>query len=187
MVKTLLPPLIAVALLGCSGQQTEAKNLDSATANNTASVQQDLAAVVVAPAAIVGGAKDEQREVKEGKSVSQGLLDAQLVVKSKADITLEYTNNQPYGVPLMFPSGMTADLWLFDPQGNRVWAWSNEMMFTQAIRELVMPAGKTQRVQFEIPANVAMKIGKGYSLEAIFAGRATESQVPAMLPVIYSY
>ncbi|WP_299806784.1 BsuPI-related putative proteinase inhibitor [uncultured Shewanella sp.] len=187
MVKILLFPLITVSLLGCSGQQTEAEQLGTDAATNAPSVQLQQAPVAGAPAGIVGAANGEQRDVKDGKSMSQGLLDAQLVVKNKADITLEYTNNQSHGVPLMFPSGMTADLWLLDPQGKRVWAWSNEMMFTQAIRELVMPAGKTQRVKFAIPADVVANIGKGYSLKVIFAGRATESQVPVMLPVIYNY
>ncbi|GIU16011.1 MULTISPECIES: BsuPI-related putative proteinase inhibitor [unclassified Shewanella] len=186
MAKTLLLPLIAISLLGCSGQQTEGNNLNKSAAPSAPSAQLEPSPAASNPT-IVGGANGEQRYVKEGKAVSQGLLDAQLIVKNKADITLEYTNNQSYGVPLMFSSGMTADLWLLDPQGKRVWAWSNEMMFTQAIRELVMPAGKTQRVEFKIPADIAVNIGEGYSLKATFGGRATESQVPAMLPVIYSY
>ncbi|GIU26635.1 proteinase inhibitor [Shewanella schlegeliana] len=188
---------IVLALLGCSGQQTEAANVKSSEANaatvavNTPSdrsVQPQVQPSKLSTAAsIVGASNGEQRQHKEGTPVGEELLDAKLVVTSNADITLEYSNNQRYGIPLMFPSGMTADLWLLDPQGKRVWAWSNEMMFTQAIREGVMPAGKTQYVKFKIPADIAAKIGKGYSLKAIFAGRATESQRPAMNPVIYHY
>ncbi|GIU14264.1 BsuPI-related putative proteinase inhibitor [Shewanella sp. MBTL60-007] len=188
-------PLIAVALLGCSGQQTEAANMKSAEANRSTAAEstpsepqvQPIKSFPAATAGIVGAGIGEPRQFKEGKAMGEELLDAKLVVNNNTDITLEYTNNQRYGIPLMFSSGMTADLWLLDPQGQRVWAWSNEMMFTQAIREGVMPAGKTQYVKFKIPADIAAKIGKGYSLKAIFAGRATESQRPAMHPVIYHF
>lgn len=131
--------------------------------------------------------KSENKEAE----MANGLLDGQLSVvrseNSEIIATLSYTNNQTYGVPLMFTSGKTADLIVIDDTGKKIWFWSMGMMFTQAIRETVMPAGKTQKVRFKIPADVAAKIGKGYRLEAVFAGNATESQRPAMSKVIYSY
>lgn len=193
MTNKALLPFIAVALLGCSGQQAEAENIETVAEVNAPRAQvvsaqvQPINTSPATTAGIVGADNGKSRQLKEEKPVGEELLDAKLVVNTSGDITLEYTNNQRYGIPLMFPSGMTADLWLLDPQGKRIWAWSNEMMFTQAIREGVMPAGKTQQVKFKIPADIAAKIGKGFSLKAIFAGRATESQRPAMHPVIYHY
>ncbi|MGS0826660.1 BsuPI-related putative proteinase inhibitor [Shewanella sp. 0m-8] len=202
MLKILMFPLLAFSLVACSEQQTETANVDTAVENTqeSQSAVQPSAKTPVQPVAaspsastniVAGGVVDagsaKDRVPTKEKSMSKGLLDAKLLVNDKANVTLQYTNNQRYGVPLMFISGMTADLWLLDPSGHRVWAWSNEMMFTQALRETVMPAGKTQNVKFTIPASVAAKITKGYSLKALFAGKATESQTPAMLPVTYQY
>ncbi|ABZ76434.1 intracellular proteinase inhibitor domain protein [Shewanella halifaxensis HAW-EB4] len=190
MLNPLLLSLAVFGLMGCSSQQAEAAKVETTTTPKTlpSQIQQpQVQPIKVLPTGIVGGGSAGDRVSIKDKAMSQGLLDAKLVVTDKANITLQYTNNQSYGVPLMFASGMTADLWLLDPTGHKVWAWSNEMMFTQALRETVMPAGKTQNVKFTIPTKVAAKITKGYSLKAIFAGRATESQSPAMLPVTYYY
>ncbi len=209
MLKKVLLPLVVFSLMGCSDQQADSVKAettkDETVAAENALQSQDqttvksnaqtaVQPVTVSPSAstnvvvgIVATESTEDRASKKDQSMSKALLDAKLVVNDKANITLQYTNNQRYGVPLLFVSGMTADLWLLDPAGHRVWAWSNEMMFTQALRETVMPAGKTQNVKFTIPASVAAKITKGYSLKALFAGKATESQTPAMLPVTYQY
>lgn len=120
-----------------------------------------------------------------------GLLDGKLSVESGKEneiiATLTYQNNQSYGVPLMFASGKTADLIVSDENGKKLWFWSMGMMFTQAIREIVMPAGATQKVKFTIPSHIAVKIGKGSTLTAVFSGKATESQRPAMQEVKYVY
>ncbi len=204
LVKTLLP-LVGLSLIGCSGQQvgeavTEPALLQAPQAKEqtaekvTAPNLQPQGKPVLQPVVVTDATKVKiadsganNRGSKKDSPMDQALLEAKLLVTDKANVTLQYTNNQSYGVPLMFMSGMTADLWLFDSQGRKIWAWSNEMMFTQAIRETVMPAGKTQNVKFKIPAEVAAKIGKGYRLEAMFVGKATESQKPAMNKVTYSY
>ncbi|MCL1048143.1 BsuPI-related putative proteinase inhibitor [Shewanella abyssi] len=173
--------LVVLSALGCSqGIDTSAvENADMTKSNNSSA---KVTPVIVTPA--------DKSDVK-AKLSQQGLFDAKLIVEQTAaqpmKVTLQYTNNQSHGVPLMFNSGMTADLWLMDATGNKVWAWSNEMMFTQAIRETVMPAGKTQNVKFSIAADVASSVGKGYYLKAIFAGRATESKTPAMATVLYKF
>ncbi|WOT03728.1 BsuPI-related putative proteinase inhibitor [Shewanella youngdeokensis] len=122
---------------------------------------------------------------------AQGLLVGDLQVNTAAsgeiNVTLQYSNQQSYGVPLMFTSGMVADLWLFDPEGHKVWTWSSDMMFSQAIRETVIAAGKTQSVQFTIAAPTALTIKKGFYIQAVFAGKATESKKPAMVPVRYQF
>ncbi|WP_028767188.1 BsuPI-related putative proteinase inhibitor [Shewanella fidelis] len=197
MLAKALFPIIGLSVIGCSGQQvsetiTEPATLQPAKVAQQSQPQQTVKPILQ-PVVVAGSDKvhiseslDNRAKTKDS-AMQPALFDAELLVSDKANVTLQYTNVQSYGVPLMFRSGMTADLWLFDPQANKVWAWSNEMMFTQAIRETVMPAGKTQKVRFKIPIDVAAKIGKGYRLEAIFAGNATESQRPAMSKVIYTY
>ncbi|MCK8045215.1 BsuPI-related putative proteinase inhibitor [Shewanella sp. 1CM18E] len=204
LVKTLLA-FVGLSLIGCSGQQVseavtepalmqtpqgKEQTAQTVTAPNLQpQAQPVLQAVIVTDAAKakIADSGANNKGSKKDRPMEHALLEAKLLVTDKANVTLQYTNNQSYGVPLMFMSGMTADLWLLDAQGSKIWAWSNEMMFTQAIRETVMPAGKTQNVKFKIPADVAAKIGKGYRLEAVFAGKATESQKPAMSKVTYSY
>ncbi|WP_252345710.1 BsuPI-related putative proteinase inhibitor, partial [Shewanella indica] len=59
---------------------------------------------------------------------------------------------------------MTADLWLVDDKEQRVWAWSDEMMFTQAIRDTSVKPGQTLKVMFKVPAKALERIGpEGYS------------------------
>ena len=170
--------LLIVSALGCSQGNGKAGEVNAMPVNDNAKVE-PVATLV---------AKNEQLQDKLAK---KGLFEGELLLEpstAKAmDVTLRYTNTQSYGVPIMFNSGMTADLWLINANGTKVWAWSNEMMFTQAIRETVMPAGKTQQVKFRIAADVAATIGKGFYLKAIFSGRATESTTPALEPVIYKF
>ncbi|MPY24160.1 BsuPI-related putative proteinase inhibitor [Shewanella sp. YLB-07] len=121
-------------------------------------------------------------EKKESK-MEKGLLSGQLQVSLKTGFTVSLiiTNNQSFAVPIQYRSGMTADLHLLDPQGNKIWAWSDTMMFTQAIRDVVIPAGKVIPVRFSLPKEALAQVkGKGYSLVAIYAGHATESTKVAM-------
>ncbi|BAJ02361.1 BsuPI-related putative proteinase inhibitor [Shewanella violacea] len=121
-------------------------------------------------------------ETVEAK-MDKGVLSGQLQITMKTDFTVSLiiTNKQSYGVPIQYRSGMTADLHLLDPQGNKIWAWSDSMMFTQAIRDVVIPSGEMTPVRFKLSKEVLAKIkGKGYSLVAIYAGHATESTKVAM-------
>ena len=171
--------MVILAVTGCSQSNSSVGEVTDMTKKNNVKASP----IIVTPVK----SDDETR----AKLAQKGLFEGKLMVEhntgSAMNVTLQYTNSQSYGVPLMFNSGMTADLWLFDATGKKVWAWSNEMMFTQALRETVMPAGKIQNVKFRIADGIAATIGKGFYLQAIFSGRATESQTPAMVPVIYKF
>ncbi len=193
MLPTMLLPLIGLSLLGCSGQQAQAsktQELPKAAEQAHLTAKPHIQAIEASEeqrTKLLASSKLDNKLSEKDKPVKTPLFDAKLIVTDKINVTLQYTNLQSYAVPLMFRSGMTADLWLIDPQGQKLWAWSNEMMFTQAIREVVMPAGKTQNVKFRLPVNMEDKLGKGYRLTAFFAGQATESQRPAMAKVVYDY
>ncbi|AVV82547.1 BsuPI-related putative proteinase inhibitor [Shewanella putrefaciens] len=80
---------------------------------------------------------------------------------------------------------MTADLWLVTMEGKRLWAWSDEMMFTQAIRDTRLDAGASITEKFIIPENILAAISTdGARLEAHFAAKVIESEVPVMIPVV---
>lgn len=124
----------------------------------------------------------KESQIKAAK-MDKGLLSGQLQVSLKTafTVTLIITNNQSFAVPIQYRSGMTADLHLLDPQGNKIWAWSDTMMFTQAIRDVVIAAGKVIPVKFTLPKDALAQVkGKGYSLVAVYAGHATESTTEAM-------
>jgi hypothetical protein len=173
--------LVVLSALGCSQGATSSSSVE--VADMKADPSAKVSTAIVTPSDNSDGIK--------AKLIQKGLFEGKLIVDSvpgaAMKVTLQYTNTQTYGVPLLFNSGMTADLWLFNSAGKKVWAWSNEMMFTQALRETVMPAGKTQNVKFSIAADVASSIEKGYYLQAIFSGRATESQTPALAPILYKF
>jgi hypothetical protein len=174
--------LVVLSALGCSQGATSHSSVEVAEMTKASSNAK------VSPAIITPIDKSDDMKAKLiAKSLFDGKLIVDRVAGSAMKVTLQYTNNQSHGVPLMFRSGMTADLWLFNSTGKKVWAWSNEMMFTQALRETVMAAGKTQNVKFSITADMASAIEKGYYLQAIFSGRATESTTPAMAPVLYKF
>lgn len=101
----------------------------------------------------------------------------------KAKLTV--TNPQTHAIALRYHSGMMADLWLVSQEGKRLWAWSDDMMFTQALRDTQISAGQEISAVFEIPAKVLAGIPiEGLRLEAHFAGKALESDMATMAPVI---
>lgn len=173
--------LVVLSALGCSQSVTSHSSV--AVAEMTKAESATVSSAIITPI-------NKSNNMK-AKLNAKGLFDGKLIVNrvsgSAMKVTLHYTNNQSHGVPLIFRSGMTADLWLFNSAGKKVWAWSNEMMFTQALRETVMAAGNTQNVSFSITADVASAIEKGDYLQAIFSGRATESTIPAMAPILYKF
>ncbi|MGL5047883.1 MAG: BsuPI-related putative proteinase inhibitor [Shewanella sp.] len=122
---------------------------------------------------------------------TQGLLRGELTLapfidfKQPLKATLTVTNPQTYSVGLRFHSGMTADLWLVTQEGKRLWAWSNEMMFTQALRDSQLAAGKVLTTVFSIPPKVFAGIPAGGArLEAHFAATALASNTAVMAPVV---
>ena len=128
------------------------------------------------------------KSISEDK-MTKGLLTGELEasVDNGLLVSLKITNNQSYAIPIEYRSGMTADLLLLDPMGNKIWAWSNEMMFTQAIRHTVLQVGKPITVKFKIPAATMKQVkGSGFKLKAIYAGHATESKSVAMGDVTLS-
>lgn len=123
------------------------------------------------------------------KVITKGLFTGELQVSLDTGfvVTLLITNTQTFGVPVQYRSGMTADVKLVDPQGKKVWAWSDDMMFTQAIRDEVIPAGKVNPVRFNLPQTVVAQVNKkGYQLIATYKGQLTESKGVAMADVTLS-
>lgn len=110
------------------------------------------------------------------------LIVAPHIDKDKAlTVVLEVTNPQSYGVPLLFSSGKSGDLFIFNDKGQKIWTWSEQMMFTQALREKVLASGKSMSVKFTIPAKLVTELwGSDYDLQAIFSGKATESKSKVM-------
>ncbi|MCE9787079.1 BsuPI-related putative proteinase inhibitor [Shewanella chilikensis] len=120
------------------------------------------------------------------KAPTPALFDGKLtfsdvVDKQPLQVMLEIHNPKEYPIGIRFNSGMTADLWLLDDKEQRVWAWSDEMMFTQAIRDTSIKPGQTLKVMFKVPAKTLERIGpEGYSFQARFEGKPLESSVAAM-------
>jgi hypothetical protein len=57
--------------------------------------------------------------------------------------TLRVTNNAKKKLELVFPSGQTHEVVVFDAVGEEVWRWSDGRMFTQALQNRVLAAGDT--------------------------------------------
>lgn len=75
-------------------------------------------------------------------------------------------------VELVFPSGQSAD---FEVRrgGERIWRWSDEQMFTQAVREVTVAAGESLRFE----AEWAPPAGTGGEMEAVATLTATGVRV----------
>jgi hypothetical protein len=190
MKPNILLTLSAFTLMACS--QGNGPDIDSSLAAKntdkgvTSPNEVKVKAVVIAKNSVEDSLI--KRSISEGK-MAKGLLSGELdaSVDNGLLVSFKITNNQSYGVPIQYRSGMTADLLLLDPMGNKIWAWSNEMMFTQAIRDTVIPVDKPITVKFKIPQKTMNQVkGSGYTLKAIYAGHATESKDVAMGDVTLS-
>ncbi|WP_434951789.1 BsuPI-related putative proteinase inhibitor [Shewanella sp. HL-SH4] len=123
----------------------------------------------------------------EMQTVNESLLHAKLEIspyyqdaKSMA-VELIVTNRGSMGVDLQFNSGMQADLWLLDPKNQKVWAWSDDMMFTQAIKHIRIGAGKSLKSKFNIPSDILEQVNKGgFTLQPKFKGLVSESSSPVV-------
>ena len=124
-------------------------------------------------------------------SAAQGLLRGELTLAPFVDFehsvkaTLTITNPQTYTVDLRYNSGMVADLWLVTQKGKRLWAWSEDMMSTQALRDSQLGAGNVISTSFSIPPKAFAGIpADGARLEAHFAAKAVESNATLIAPVV---
>ena len=59
------------------------------------------------------------------------------------EFVLQVTNTTDEPVPVSFSSGQTYDFVVYDASGAEVWRWSDERMFTQALREESVAPGET--------------------------------------------
>ncbi|WP_299495279.1 BsuPI-related putative proteinase inhibitor [uncultured Shewanella sp.] len=122
-------------------------------------------------------ASEKQATLLTGKLI----LPAHIEKDQSLVVVLEVTNPQSYGVPLLFSSGKRGDLYLYNDKGQKIWTWSEQMMFTQALRETVLASGKSMKVTFDIPMKLMKTLwGNDYTLQAVFAGKATESKKKVM-------
>lgn len=120
---------------------------------------------------------EKQQSVLRGELT----LPANIENNSALTVILTVSNPQYYGVPLLFSSGKSGDLFIFNDKGQKIWTWSEQMMFTQALREKVLGAGDNIKVKFAVPAKLIAELwGSDYTLQATFAGKAAESKSPVM-------
>ena len=73
-------------------------------------------------------------------------LDA--TVDEDAEFVFHVVNTGTDPVELTFRSGQTADLTVYDADGETVWQWSEGRMFTQAIERATLDPGEAFEQQF---------------------------------------
>jgi hypothetical protein len=98
-------------------------------------------------------------------------------------------NTQSHGIDMQFNSGMTADLLLINSQGETVWHWASDRMFTQAIRQVALASGETLDVDFQVPSKVLEQLkGDNYLWRAeLKAKPMDDSGADLMAPVEIKY
>lgn len=183
--------IVSSLLAGCSGPETADANIPAMTPHEINAVDQPAFVRKEEPV-LEQTTSTSRLKVEQVKSANvQGLLQGELLLDPFVDVrqsltaTFTVTNPQSYPVSLRYHSGMTADLWLVTMEGKRLWAWSDEMMFTQAIRDTRLDAGASITEKFIIPENVLAAIPTdGARLEVHFAAKVIESEVPVMIPVV---
>ncbi|WP_144207229.1 BsuPI-related putative proteinase inhibitor [Shewanella donghaensis] len=113
-----------------------------------------------------------------------GQLDAEPYTDSTKAMSLTFTatNTHSETVRIRFNSGMTADLWLYDQKGQKVWSSSQDMMYTQALRDVTLAPTKSIVSRFSVPAAVMGKVnGSGYRFEVKFAGKSSDDSGAMLL------
>lgn len=98
---------------------------------------------------------------------------------------LDVSHSGKGSISAHFRSGMSADLKLSGANGERIWAWSDEMMFTQALRKETISAGSSLQFRFDVPRHLLDGCGGECRLTAEFAGRSADGQ-ELMLPTFIS-
>jgi hypothetical protein len=158
-MRAVLPLLAVLALVGCSGSNAATTQ---PVPQKSPTGMEELRMLTLHFGTIK---KAPTPALFEGKLTFSDVVD-----KQPLQVMLEIHNPKEYPIGIRFNSGMTADLWLVDDKEQRVWAWSDEMMFTQAIRDISVKPGQTLE-----------RIGpEGYSFQARFEGKPLESSVAAM-------
>jgi hypothetical protein len=95
------------------------------------------------------------------------------------------TNTQSHSIDMQFNSGMTADLLLINSEGDTIWHWASDRMFTQAIRQVRLASGETIDVDFQVPSKVLEQVkGDNYLWRAeLKAKPMDDSDTDLMAPV----
>lgn len=98
-------------------------------------------------------------------------------------------NTQSHSIDMQFNSGMTADLLLINSQGDTIWHWASDRMFTQAIRHVRLGRGETLDVDFQVPSKVLEQLkGDNYLWRAeLKAKPMDDSGTDLMAPVEIAY
>lgn len=183
--------LLAGQLLGCFAMEAQ-------PSNNAADIRADVAKhpeVIYSAdlATKLKGIKEkpslkvEKVSTNDSKSQLKGELTLESFVdfKQAVNAKLVLHNPAPHAISLRYHSGMTADLVLTTEQGQRLWAWSDDMMFTQALRDTQLASGESLVVAFAIPPKALAGIPmEGAYLEAQFSGIELQSGLPAMAPIV---
>ncbi len=186
MNKLLLLSLGGLMLTACSQGTNKEVISEKAISEKEIAEKVNTSAVQVPANLELRDDKLIQKKVEPNDAVQTGLLTGELQVTpdNGLSVLLSITNNQAYGVLIQYRSGMTADIQIRDPQGEKVWAWSDDMMFTQALRDTSIASGQMIKQQFTVPESVLSQLkGRGYSLVATYVGHATESKQVAMTDV----
>lgn len=189
MNKLLLLSLGGIMLTACSQGANKDAVAEKAIAEKEIAEKVNASVVQVPSNLELRDDKLIQKQVEPKAVMQTGLLTGELQVTpdNGLSVLLSITNNQAYGVLIQYRSGMTADLHILDPQGEKVWAWSDDMMFTQALRDTSIASGQMIKVNFTVPESVLGNLkGRGYSLVAKYVGHATESKQVAMTDVTVS-
>jgi hypothetical protein len=133
----------------------------------------------------------DKKELKPTVLQASLLGDVRVAAKSAEkpsdqSLSFQLVNPQPHGVGLQFNSGMTADLWLLSPDGTRLWGWSDEMMFTQALRDVTLASGEAITVDFQLPGHALDMIkGPGYRFKAILKAKAMDDNPLKLVNDVY--
>ena len=93
------------------------------------------------------GPRSHSSEAPErARSVSGPSIVTTLDVRQRGHqlaFTFRVTNNAKKKLELVFPSGQTHEVVVFDAVGEEVWRWSDGRMFTQALQNRIIAAGDT--------------------------------------------
>lgn len=184
--------MVAAQLLGCFAPLAQSN--EPKTDIRTEAAKQTEVVQTAGIAAKLQGIKEKPSlKVEQISSfTSPSLLKGELSLGTFVDFkqplkaTLTIRNPSANAVALRYHSGMTADLVLTTVQGKPLWAWSDDMMFTQALRDTQLAAGEELIVTFAIPAKALAGIPtEGANLTAQFEGKAMQSELPAMAPIVF--
>ncbi len=186
----LISALGTVVVLSACGYQTPQVNA-ATTMEMTQSPQKSISVqsdkpIVKAQQITTIQATNNFTLVEGEPQMSEAIFEGRLTSEPSAkglSVRLTIHNPRQHDVAIQYRSGMTADLWLVDAQGKRLWAWSNTMMFTQALRDTIVTADKTFSVNFTIPNTVLSKMPQGILMQAKYAGIALEVNQPAMADI----